>query len=74
MKRLLEKVHCVARGLTRGHLVYAAGPEAEVTHTITTAGIEIVCHVLDLDQEPGPLLSRVRSLAKAIADPVLASD
>ncbi|MGC4805739.1 McrC family protein [Micromonospora sp. DT233] len=58
--------YCVAYRLTRGHLVYAFGEPAQRRHFVPNAGIEIVCHSLDLTAEPSELLARIRVLAEEI--------
>ncbi|MER7417742.1 restriction endonuclease [Micromonospora peucetia] len=58
--------YCVAYRLTHGHLVYASGEQSPVHHIVRNAGIEIVCHALDLDADPADLLSRVGALAAEI--------
>lgn len=59
--------YCTVLGLAKGHLVYAAGNERAVQHTVRSAGVAITCHTLDLDQEPPRLLDRVAELATALA-------
>ncbi|MFG3420590.1 McrC family protein [Micromonospora sp. NPDC048063] len=58
--------YCVAYQLTRGHLVYASGEHPPVRHVVRNAGIEIVCHALDLDADPAGLLARVCRLSDEI--------
>lgn len=58
--------YCVAYRLSRGHVVYAAGEHPVVRHVVRNAGIEIVCHALDLDADPAELLARVRALGAEI--------
>lgn len=58
--------YCSVMGLDRGHLVYAKGNEPAVSHTVRRAGVEIVQHALDLDQEPAALLRQVEELAAEI--------
>ena len=55
--------YCMALGLPKGHLVYAAGNERAVEHIVRGAGVAITCHTLDLDQPPQRLLERVVQLA-----------
>ncbi|MEV4720277.1 restriction endonuclease [Micromonospora noduli] len=55
--------YCIAYGLARGHLVYPTGEHPPVRHVIRNAGIEIVCHALDLGAEPVELFAQVRALA-----------
>jgi 5-methylcytosine-specific restriction enzyme subunit McrC len=59
--------YCTVLGLRTGHLVYAVGNEEPARHVIRQAGIEIICHALDLSQSPTALLSNVRGLARRIA-------
>jgi 5-methylcytosine-specific restriction enzyme subunit McrC len=55
--------YCTALGLRRGHLVYAKGNGQPARHVVRRAGVEIVCHALDLTLRPAELLSRVDELA-----------
>jgi 5-methylcytosine-specific restriction enzyme subunit McrC len=59
--------YCTALALPCGHLVYAKGNQEPARHNVTNADVEIVCHALDLAQEPRALLAQVASLATAIA-------
>ncbi|MEV4810066.1 McrC family protein [Micromonospora avicenniae] len=59
--------YCVAYRLARGHLVYPSGEHPPVRHVVSNAGIEIVCHALDLGADPVELLTRIRVLADEIA-------
>jgi 5-methylcytosine-specific restriction enzyme subunit McrC len=59
--------YCTVLGLRTGHLVYARGNEEATRHVVRGAGVEIVCHALDLDQPPDALLAAVRGLAASIA-------
>lgn len=59
--------YCTALRLSRGHLVYAKGNEQPARHTVRNAGVDITCHALDLQQEPGELLSQIADLAADIA-------
>jgi 5-methylcytosine-specific restriction enzyme subunit McrC len=56
--------YCTSLGLRRGHLVYATG-NAE-RHVVRHSGVEIVCHALDLTEEPTPLLARIDALAREL--------
>lgn len=58
--------YCTALDLNRGYLVYAAGGGQPTTHIVRNAGVEIVCHALDLTAPPDRLLSQVRNLAAGI--------
>ncbi|MGH3905692.1 MAG: restriction endonuclease, partial [Pseudonocardiaceae bacterium] len=55
--------YCTALRLPRGHLVYARGNADPVRHVVQHAGIEIVCHALDLALPPGKLLAQVADIA-----------
>jgi 5-methylcytosine-specific restriction enzyme subunit McrC len=55
--------YCTALGLRRGHLVYAKGNGQPARHVVRRAGVEIVCHAIDLTLRPAELLSRVDELA-----------
>ena len=59
--------YCTVLGLRSGHLVYAKGNEKPVRHVVRRSGIEIFCHAVDLDQEPGVLISQMCDLAQTIA-------
>ncbi|HEV2779597.1 MAG TPA: restriction endonuclease, partial [Actinophytocola sp.] len=56
--------YCTALGLQRGHLVYALG-KAE-RHRVRNSRVEIVCHALDLTEQPTPLLARIDALAREL--------
>jgi 5-methylcytosine-specific restriction enzyme subunit McrC len=58
--------YCTVLGLRTGHLVYARGNEEPTRHIVRGAGVEVVCHALDLDQSPNALLAEVRELAAAV--------
>jgi 5-methylcytosine-specific restriction enzyme subunit McrC len=58
--------YCTALGLPVGHLVYAAGNEVPAHHVIRQADIEIVCHALDLSQDPERLLAEVDAVARQV--------
>ena len=60
--------YCTALGLGRGHLVYAKGNEPAAMHVVRNAGVEIIQHALDLDQEPRLLLEQVKHLGRGITD------
>lgn len=59
--------YCTVLGLRTGHLVYAKGNEDPVRHIVRGSDVEIICHALDLELEPGQLLAEVRGLAGRIA-------
>jgi 5-methylcytosine-specific restriction enzyme subunit McrC len=52
--------YCTALNLRRGHLVYAKGNAEPARHLVRHAGVEIVCHALDLDRPPAEVLAQVR--------------
>jgi 5-methylcytosine-specific restriction enzyme subunit McrC len=54
-------------GLRNGHLVYARGNQEPARHVVRQSGIRIYCHAIDLDQESGPMMARMRELADLIA-------
>jgi 5-methylcytosine-specific restriction enzyme subunit McrC len=58
--------YCTVLGLRAGHLVYAAGNEDPARHVVRGAGVEIICHALDLGKPPVELLAEVRELATRI--------
>jgi 5-methylcytosine-specific restriction enzyme subunit McrC len=43
------------------------GAEEPAHHVVRKAGIEIICHAIDLDTEPASLLAQVRGVAGRIA-------
>jgi len=59
--------YCTVLGLDRGHLVYAKDSENPAHHVVRRSGIEIICHAVDLDNEPEVLLDQMRNLASHIA-------
>jgi 5-methylcytosine-specific restriction enzyme subunit McrC len=59
--------YCTVLGLQTGHLVYAQGNEQPVRHVIRRAGIEVVCHAVDLDSDPVPLMDQMSRVAWQIA-------
>jgi len=59
--------YCTVLGLDRGHLVYAKGSANPAHHVVRRSGIEIICHAVDLDNEPEALLDQMRNLASHIA-------
>jgi 5-methylcytosine-specific restriction enzyme subunit McrC len=58
--------YCTILGLRTGHLVYARGNEEPTRHVVRGAGVEVVCHALDLGRSSDTLLADVRELAAAI--------
>lgn len=59
--------YCTVLGLNCGHLIYAKGNEQPARHVVRRSGIEILCHALDLGQDPEALLAQMRDLAERIA-------
>jgi len=59
--------YCTVLGLPVGHLVYARGNEEPMRHVVQGAGVEIVCHALDLGAPVDDLLAAVDVLAISIA-------
>jgi 5-methylcytosine-specific restriction enzyme subunit McrC len=51
--------YCTALHLRRGHLIYAKGNEDPARYVVRNAGIEIICHTLDLAQPPSVLLRQL---------------
>ena len=58
--------YCTVLGLRTGHLIYARGNDEPARHVVRGAGVEIVCHALDLDVPPDVLLAEVYGLATVI--------
>jgi 5-methylcytosine-specific restriction enzyme subunit McrC len=63
--------YATALGLPEAHLVYAAGDEQPARHTVRNAGVELVCHALDLAAQPDSLLTQVRAVADKVAGPLV---
>jgi len=59
--------YCTVLGLDRGHLVYAKGNEYPARHIVRRSGIEILCHAIDLSQDPEELLGQIHDLADIVA-------
>jgi len=59
--------YCTVLGLADGHLIYAKGNEAAVSHSIRGAGVTVHCHTLDLNQPSDLLLEQVGRLAAVLA-------
>ena len=59
--------YCTVLGLNRGHLIYAKGNEHPARHVVRRSGIEILCHAIDLSQDPEELLNQIHDLADLIA-------
>ncbi|HEX6077828.1 MAG TPA: restriction endonuclease [Micromonosporaceae bacterium] len=60
--------YCTVYGLRHGHLVYVTGDQPPIRHVVRNAGVEIVCHALDLSKPPEALLTQVDLLASRIAE------
>jgi 5-methylcytosine-specific restriction enzyme subunit McrC len=60
--------YAIATGLSRGMLVYAAGPEGSAVHEIVHLGKRIEVVALDLGLQPGDILTRIGSVASQIAE------
>ena len=60
--------YCTVLDLSCGHLIYARGNEEPGRYVVRNAGVEIVCHALDLGQEPAALLAQVGRVAATVAD------
>lgn len=58
--------YCTALGLPSGHLVYAKGDDSVTSHVVREAGIEIICHTVDLSLPPLDLIAMIRSIAVLI--------
>jgi 5-methylcytosine-specific restriction enzyme subunit McrC len=58
--------YCTILGLPVGHLVYARGNASPARHVVRQAGIEILCHALDLSQPPEQLIGQMNNLAELI--------
>jgi 5-methylcytosine-specific restriction enzyme subunit McrC len=58
--------YCTVLGLRTGHLVYARGNEEPTRHVVRAAGVEVICHALDLEQSSDTILAEVGELAAAI--------
>ena len=59
--------YCTVLGLRTGHLVYAKGNEDPARHVVRRSSVEILCHAVDLGQEPEALLAQLNDLAELIA-------
>lgn len=58
--------YCTVLALADGHLVYAKGKAAEITHEVRHAGVTIHAHTIDLDTAPAELLGQINELAERI--------
>ncbi|WP_447006532.1 McrC family protein [Saccharothrix isguenensis] len=54
--------YCTVLGVRRGHLLYADG-ERPRSHSVRNADVDIVQHVMDLDQPPHALLGQIEVVA-----------
>jgi 5-methylcytosine-specific restriction enzyme subunit McrC len=59
--------YCTALGLPRGHLIYAKGNAEPARHVVRQAGVEIVCHALDLAQQQAELLGQISAITAQLA-------
>lgn len=59
--------YCTALDLKTGHLVYANGPDAPVTHAVGTGGMTVTVHGLDLSAAPAQILESVARIAEFAA-------
>ncbi len=59
--------YCAVLGLQEGHLIYAAGNEAETSHRVVGTGVHIHCHALKLHRPPEELLAQVLEIAGRVA-------
>lgn len=59
--------YCTALGLTRGHLVYAAGSPAATHHQIQRTGIILTAHALELSAPVETILEQLRQIAHQIS-------
>ncbi|MEU8196224.1 hypothetical protein AB0C10_20805 [Microbispora amethystogenes] len=62
--------YCTALRLPRGHLIYAKGNAPAASHVVRHAGIEIVCHALDLMLPAERLLAQVGGIVTELASEV----
>ena len=60
--------YCTALGLRDGHLVYAKGNEAQISHRLRNVDVTIHAHTLDLLLSPSQLIEQVATLACVIAE------
>ena len=59
--------YCTALRLPVGHLVYAKGNVAQLSHHIRHTDITIHTHTLDLKLPPSRLIEQVEALATQVA-------
>jgi 5-methylcytosine-specific restriction enzyme subunit McrC len=64
--------YCTVLGLRTGHLVYARGNEEPRRHVVRLAGVEIVCHSLNLDQPHHAVIDEIGDLARKVVRAVMA--
>ncbi len=60
--------YCLGLGLTRGHLIYAAGERPALRHTVQHSGIELIQHTVPLAAEPPAILTAMSRIAAALAN------
>jgi len=58
--------YCTVLNLKVGHLIYAAGNEDPAHHIVRGAGVEIICHAMDLSQTPAALLVGIQAIADSL--------
>jgi 5-methylcytosine-specific restriction enzyme subunit McrC len=58
--------YCTVLGMRQGHLIYANGSEDPAHHRVRRSGVEIICHAVALDAEPGALLDQMQAIAELI--------
>lgn len=58
--------YSTALGLRRGHLIYAAGNAEGRRHVVRGSGTEIVCHTLDLSDDPARLIAQIDRLVDEV--------
>ncbi|MFV2022352.1 hypothetical protein [Micromonospora sp. LOL_023] len=61
--------YCTTYGLTRGHLVYAAGGPTSGSYQVTGAGIRVEVHPVDLSAPLAEIRQRIHVLGAAVAEP-----
>jgi McrBC 5-methylcytosine restriction system component len=58
--------YCTILGLPVGHLVYARGNATPARRVVRQAGVEILCHAIDLSQPPDQLIEQMSNLAELV--------
>lgn len=61
--------YCIVTKLSRGHLIYAAGSAEAAAHVVGKAGVEIICHALDLSRPAEELLVQTRGRCRLTRSP-----